>query len=145
MKKTLATAILATLSLTAFSTETTLSVVHDQLIDRTGAKVSLAFEPVYSVKPVLSVTHIPGQYEKYAVGGEYSFAKLGKADFSLTGSAFRQVNYTVGSGYGLNYGLQATYPITKSLTGVVGVERTMTQTVLGRDGSTVSAGVSYNF
>ena len=123
--------------------EVTVSAVTDYTgVDNTGYRVATDVKGI-----ALSATHIDSRYNRYAVGKEFALTTVGPVRLSAAGAVVYQD--TLGrneSGYGFTVGAKATYPVTKTISLVAGVERFTGQSRINAyDGNVASVGLNVKF
>lgn len=147
MKKTIIAIALAATAAAANAGEATLGFVNDGAVDKAGTRVTLAMDKplVGSVVPFASGT-FTGDYARFAVGGEVSLVTVGPAKVSAMAGVARQSTTRGGDGNGYVAGVRATFPLTKTVTAVAGVDYFNGSKKVDRfDGTTTSFGVSMRF
>jgi hypothetical protein len=140
MKKIVIAAMLA-ITATAFAGEVSVSALRDYNTKTDGFRVGTEVAGLS-----LTGTHLNKQYNRYAVGKDFSVTKVGPVEISAgVAGAYQDTNHGK-SGYGLSAGANATYALNKSVDAVIGVERFVGQTrIKSFDGNTATVGLTAKF
>lgn len=94
----------------------------------------------------LSATHVDKILNRYAVGKDITVTKVGPVSLAATGAVVYQDSVLGENGYGLTVGAKATYPITKTVSAVAGVERFTGQSRINAyNGNVVTVGLNVKF
>lgn len=139
MKKLFAATALVMATLSASAMEVGVSTVRDSNLNANGVRVTVAAASVANIKPVLSITHVNDQYNRYAVGSEFALVKMGPVAVGATTALAYQDNTATVAGYGLTAGVKATLPIAKNVDAVLATERFAGQDRIGNSNGTVTA------
>lgn len=146
MKKLLiATALVAVTSMAA-AAEVGMSSVRDIGLDKNGVRVTATVGSVAGFRPQLSFTQVNGSYDRWAVGGQYTLAKVGPVAFATVATGVYHDAAVGSDGYGLTAGLKATYALSKTVDVVAGVERFVGQdSISASNATTTSFGLNLKF
>jgi hypothetical protein len=100
----------------ASAIELDVAKAHDYKSNADGVRVA-AQASTFGVPLTASYTTINSKYNRYAVGTEYGFTKIGPVALAVTGSVVYQDTYhsTTADGYGLTAGAIATLPLVKNI------------------------------
>jgi hypothetical protein len=139
MKKLFAATALVMATLSASAMEVGVSAVRDSNLNADGVRVTVAAGSIGSIKPILSITHLNNQYNRYAVGSEYVLTKLGPVAVGATAALAYQDNTASVAGYGLALGAKATLPLAKNVDAVLSTERFAGQDRIGNSNGMVTA------
>lgn len=147
MKKTIVAILFAIVATTSMAADVSVTAVHDYKLNASGARATVSVGEVAGVTPQASVTRIDGQFTRYAVGGKYNFASVGKVTFAGVASGVYQNSVRpTGSGYGVSAGLLASLPVTKNMSVDATVERFVGQNrVFDRNSTVASLGLNVKF
>lgn len=142
MKKIAMIALIAMAGV-ASAGEVTVSAVQDYTgVDSTGYRVATSVKGV-----AVSATHIDSRYNRYAVGKEFALTTVGPVSLGASGAVVYQD--TLGgneNGYGFTVGAKATYPVTKAVSVVAGVERFTGQSRINAyNGNVATVGLNVKF
>jgi YfaZ precursor len=141
MKKIAMIALIAMAGV-ASAGEVTVSAVRDYTgTDSTGYRVATDVKGF-----AVSATHIDSRYNRYAVGKEFALTTVGPVSLAATGAAVYQDTLGGENGYGFTVGAKATYPVTKAVSIVAGVERFTGQSRISAfDGNVATVGLNVKF
>lgn len=94
----------------------------------------------------VSATHVDKTLNRYAVGKDITLTKVGPVSLAATGAVVYQDSAVGENGYGLTVGAKATYPVTKTVSVVAGVERFTGQSrISAYNGNVVTVGLNVKF
>jgi hypothetical protein len=137
MKKIAMIALIAMTS-AAFAADVTVSGIVDH---KDSFRVSTEVKGL-----TVSATHVDQILNRYAVGKDVTLTKIGPVSLAATGAVVYQDSARGENGYGLTVGAKATYPITKSVSAVVGAEHFIGQSrISAYDGKVVTVGLNVKF
>lgn len=144
MKKIVIGTALAIASAMAFAADVSVSAVHDHKSNANGVRIEAPL-PVAGLKA--SVTSIEQLGNRVAVGKDFALTTVGPVALGATvGAVYQNSTGTASNGYGLTVGAGASYPITKNVKAVVGVERFIGQDRVSQfNGNVTTVGLNVKF
>lgn len=144
MKKTIIALSIICASVAASAVDVGVSAVRDHSLEQTGLRVEGSVGEVYGLKPVISYTAIRDNYERYALGVQYTPFTLNGFSASAVGSGVYQVTSNGENGYGWSVGTKVTYDVSKDVQLFAGFERLIGQSRI-KDGNLSSFGAVIKF
>ena len=139
MKKIIMATLFTTTAFAASAVE--VSAVRDYNLEANGYRVATSVSGID-----LSATRVDAGYSRYAVGKTFDLTKVGKVGVSANVAGVYQDTIGGTNGYGVTAGLKATFPITKSIDVVAGVERFAGQDRISQfNGTTGTIGLNVKF
>jgi opacity protein-like surface antigen len=127
MKKILAIAALASAAMSTQAAGLSASYVRDMNLDQNGVRLQASGGSLLGLTPTLSLTHVDGAYNRYALGTQAQLVKLGPVAVSVSGAGVYQNSFGADNGYGMTLGAQAELALAKGVSVVAGVERFLGQ------------------
>ena len=142
MKKVSIAFALGLMVAAASAADVSVSVARDHASDVNGYRVGTEVRGVS-----LSATHIPGQYDRVAVGKEVSLFSV--SNFNFRGSVAGTYQRTLTGaqdGYGVTAGVGVSYPLTKNINAFANIERFEGQERVNQfNGNISTVGINYRF
>lgn len=140
MKKIIIATMLA-ITTAAFASDVTVSSTRDTKLDKNGVTVGTSVGGY-----ALSATKVEDAYNRFAVGKDFSVTKVGPVAVTAGVAGVYQDSQVGRNGFGVSVGAKATYPLTKNLDLVGGVNRFFGQERIDNfNGTNVSVGLTAKF
>jgi hypothetical protein len=127
MNKIITIVALASAAMSTQAAGLSASYVRDMNLDQNGVRLQASVDNLFGVSPTLSLTHVDGAYNRYALGTQVELAKLGPVAVSVSGAGVYQNSFGAANGYGMTLGAQAELALAKGVSVVAGVERFLGQ------------------
>lgn len=143
MKKIVISSVLALAAVTSFAADVSVSAVRDYNTGTNGVRVEASIPMGLKA----SVTTLDELATRVAVGKEFALTKVGPVALSASVAGVYQDSHKgAEDGFGLTFGVGASYPVTKTVAVVASVERFVGQDRVSQfNGNAASVGLNVKF